>query len=377
MAAHGDKAARRRNKERERKAAAALGYPSARSYAHREGTRLGVVIGPTRLVGKEGAEEHFTLDLVDLDRGGPTERIRLDFFAHGFSFEPQAPHRAVLFEKRGSGGAHVDLSRLEVLRSITPMDGHHFYGHGTFSTTGEVLFVVESHLEAGVGAISVRDAATFAVLDTFPTYGSRPHDCVLVDHGNTLVITNGGGPIGGKDLPCVTFVHVPSRKLLERHEVSNPRLNTGHVALASGRDFAVVSAPREGLVEERSLGGVSLRTRRGGWRYLQQPNEVTDRLLGETLSVAIHGDTVAATTPLAGLLTFWSLSAGRLMRAVPLSNVRGVTVTLDGTEFVVSHGAEATLGRFSCQTLERVEHDGGRARCSGSHLYTWAYPAGA
>lgn len=367
-----DKTKRRRKRAKAQRAALSEAYPSARSYPAREGTVRGVIVGPTRVANDR--EQLFTLDLVDLDREGPTARIELGFFAHGFTFEPQAPERAALFEKRGPGAAHVDLQSREVLQAIAPMPGHHFYGHGTFARTGEALFAVESHVTEGAGAISVRDPKTFAVLETFPTYGARPHDCVLIDQGSTLAITNGGGVLDGAETPCVTFVHIASRKLLERHEVTSPRLNAGHLAVGTGHDFAVVSAPREGLPEATSLGGVSLRTKRQPLCHLTSPSEVAGRLLGETLSVALFDGIVVATTPLSGMLTFWDLQTQRLRKALHLPNVRGVTVTLDGKLLVVSYGPEATIALFDTETLERVPHDGGRARFSGSHLYTWAYP---
>lgn len=370
-----DKANRRRKKAKAQRAALAAAYPSPRSYAAREGTVRGVVVGPTRVVSESGDKRMFTLDLVDLDREGPTERIELGFFAHGFTFEPQTPERAALFEKRGRGAAHVDLCAREVLQVIEPMAGHHFYGHGTYARTGDVLFAVESHLTEGRGAISVRDPKTFAVLDTFPTYGARPHDCVLIDQGSTLAITNGGGVVGGTETPCVTFVHIASRKLLEKHEVTSPRINTGHIAVGQGHDFAVVSAPREGLPEATSLGGVSLRTNRKKLCHITAPREVAGQLFGETLSVALFEGTVAATTPQAGMLTFWDLATQRLKKALQLPNVRGLTVTLDGKQLVASYGPEATYALFDTSTLERSSADGGRARFSGSHLFTWAFPA--
>jgi hypothetical protein len=237
------------------------------------------------------------------------------------------------------------------------------------------VFAVESHLESGDGAISVRDAETFAVLETFPTYGAQPHDCVLIDRGKTLAITNGGGPLDSDQIPCVTFVHIDSRKLLEKHEVTNPRINTGHIAVGKGHDFAVVSAPRHGLDELKSLGGVSLRTQRKPWEHITEPARLMKGLVGETLSVVLHDDTVVTTTPHAGVAAFWSLHAKSLKRSVHLPDVRGVTTTLDGRYFLLSFAPQASLAVFDTRTLERVERDGGSAHFSGSHLYTWAFPA--
>jgi hypothetical protein len=113
--------------------------------------------------------------------------------------------------------------------------------------------------------------------------------------------------------------------------------------------------------------------------HASEPRELVARLFGETLSVALHtkSGTVAATTPRAGLLTFWNLYAKALNKTLELPHVRGVTLTLDGRHFVVSYGTDATYAMFDAQSLERESHDAGVACFSGSHLYTWAYPASA
>ena len=375
MAANNDKRARRRKQaQRGRRAE----YPSPHSYEQREGSRRGVLIGPSRYARPEGGQDHFTLDMLDLDADSPIQRIELGFFGHGFSFRPERPTEAVVFEKRGPGGCAVDLHARKVLAAIAPMEGHHFYGHGSFSSDGAVVFAVESHLDSGEGAISVRDGKTFELLDTFPTFGARPHDCHLIEGGKTLAITNGGGPVGSGQIPCVTFVATADRRLLEKHEVQGRAINTGHIALVSGRrDFAVVSAPREGMDEASSLGGVSLRAGKKPWRHMDAPAEITGQLWGESLSVVVHdkSGTVAATTPRGDLLTFWNLYAKALKKAVKLPDPRGVTLTLDGELFAIGYGPEASLALIDATTLEPLERDAGSHHFSGSHLYCWAHPA--
>ena len=261
-------------------------------YARRAGTRLGVVVGGTRFGDTEGQMHHF-LDLLDLDADEPElERIPVGFLPHGFALHPKRPRQAVLFEKRGPGACAVDLVERRVLASIDPMPGHAFYGHGAYVGSGEVVLGVETNLASREGVVSVRDGRTFAVLDRFPTFGARPHDCVLVDGGRTLAITNGGGRIDDDSrMPCVSFVDVTSRKLLERHPVDNPRINTGHIAFDGMRRFAVVSAPRDGLDELAEPGGLSLFKPGAPLSQVREPSSVVSRMLGESLSVCIHDAT--------------------------------------------------------------------------------------
>jgi hypothetical protein len=319
-------------------------------------------------------EARFTLDILDLDAGETVPaRIPLDFFGHGLAVHPKRPQEAALLEKRGRGGCALDLAARRVVRPIAPMEGHAFYGHAAYSHEGDVLFIVETQLESNQGAVSIRDSSTFAVLATFPTFGMAPHDCHLVEQGRTLVITNGGGPVDSPFLPSVTFVDVKTRALLEKHDVLDRNRNTGHVAVAENREFAAVSAPRDGLPARTSLGGVSLRRRGQPWVHMAAPKAVTSRLVGESLSVAIHGPsrTVLATHPDGDLITFWSLDRGGLTGMLELSGPRGVTVTLDEQLYVVSYGADARLLLIQADPIRvRLDYQLAPGMFGGAHLYT-------
>ena len=341
--------------------------------------RLGTLVGGTRYGDPATQTIRYCLDLLDLDvlDAGAAEpaRIPLDFFAHGFAPHPSRPE-AVILEKRGPGGAYVDLARREVLRPVAPLPGHHFYGHGAFSRDAGALFAVETELASNQGVISVRDPSSFAVLGTFPTFGEAPHDCVLLEEGRTLAVTNGGGRAGAGagGAPCVSFVDVASRRLLEKFEASDPNINTGHVAVTKDRAFVVVSAPRDGL-PETALGGVSVRLKGGPLRYATRPTVATSRMVGESLSVCIHEGTRTAlvTHPYGGLITFWNLDAGALVGALDLPHARGVTLTLDQRYFAVSYGPAASLLLIETSPLRPVlERDPGARRFSGSHVYTWS-----
>lgn len=338
--------------------------------------RLGVLVGGTRYGDPVTRATLHSFDMLDLDAGEAEPfRVQVDFLVHGFCRHPKRPEAALL-EKRGPGGCYVDLAGKRVIKPIAPLEGHHFYGHGAFSRDADVLFAVETELASKDGVISVRDPESFAVLDTFPTFGKAPHDCALIEDGRTLVITNGGGPIDSADLPCVSFVDVATRKLLEKHEVSDPQINTGHVALSRDRSFVVVSAPRDGL-PEMALGGVSLRPRGGKLGYATEPRAATSRMHGESLSVAIDERTRTAlcTHPYGGLITFWNLDTGKLFAALDVPNARGVTLTLDGRYWVVAFGDTAGLLFIETSPLEPLtDRPPGTRRFGGSHVYAWAPP---
>ncbi len=314
--------------------------------------------------------------LIAIDSAGKRyAKVALDFHFHGFAPHPAQRQRAVLFEKKGPGACEVDLLAKQVVRPLRTSEDRQFYGHGAFSLDGKQLYATESILKTGEGVIVLRDGATLAQSGEFPTYGSRPHDCVLIDRGRTLVITNGGGTLEETDAaPSITFVDVATRKLREKLPFDNPRLNAGHLALTSRRELVVISAPRSGL-PNGDLGGISLRAPGAPLKQLTEPAEVTHRMIGETLSLAIHepSHVVAVTTPDADLVTFWNYQRGKLVKSLKLDHPRGITLTRDQRYFAVSHGAVTpVLSYLSTTTLEpdaaRTVAD---AHLSGSHMYTW------
>ncbi|MGA7283316.1 MAG: DUF1513 domain-containing protein [Candidatus Cybelea sp.] len=341
----------------------------------RASLRLGAVVGPTRSVVSESRQERYTVDILDLDVGeAPATSIPLDFFGHGLAMHPRRPAEAALFEKRGSGGCLLDLATRKMVRPLAPMKGHAFYGHAAYSREGDALFVVETNLDNKQGVISIRDSTTFDVLDSFLTYGVAPHDCHLVEDGRTLVIANGGGSIDSSFLPSVTFVDVNSWVLLEKFEVLDRNRNVGHVAVAANREFAAVSAPRDGLPPRTALGGVSLRRHGQPLAHVVEPTSITTRLIGESLSVAIHGPSraVVATHPDADLITFWSLDSGALVGKLEVPGPRGVTVTLDERLYIVSYGRDGRVALIQADPVQVLPYQLATGVFGGAHLYTWA-----
>jgi hypothetical protein len=332
-------------------------------------------VGGTK--GQTAQGEAFSLDLVELELGGAkVRRIGLDFLPHGVAFDPRAPLRAATFEKRGPGGAIVELGEGRLERHVVPSPGRHFYGHAAFSSDGARLFVVESDLRTHRGVLTVRNARDGSFIREFPTYGVDPHDCVMLEDQRTLCVTNAGAALGqvGEELEaCVTFVDTETERLVQRFGFGDPKINAGHVAVRTDRSFAVVSAPRAGLDELTSLGGVTLRRVPTKPSRMKEPKSVTQQLVGETLSVAMIDDIVVATTPNANLVTMWSLAKGKLLGTVSLEFPRGVLPTKQGDAVLVTYGK--SMPRVTSLELAtrapRSELPIASGVCSGSHIFAY------
>jgi hypothetical protein len=321
---------------------------------------------------RNNATGDFAFYLIAIDASGAHAcQATLDFHMHGFAPHPHAPERAVLFEKKGPGACEVDLRAGKMLRKLVAAPDCTFYGHGRYGADGAHLYVTESRSD-GTGVITVRDGKSFALLGQFPSYGAEPHDCQLVDDSRVLAITNGGGVLDdAASPPSVTFVDVRTTKLVERVLIDEPRINAGHLVVTPKKQLVIVSAPRKGLPQS-DLAGVSIRSGKT-LLHMREPQVIKSRMIGETLSLAVHApsSTAIATTPDANLLTFWSLEQRRMVRSMDLEHPRGVTVTRDQRYFVVSCGVAPKLLYLSTKTFEA---DATRtvegANISSSHIYT-------
>jgi uncharacterized protein len=335
---------------------------------------FGTVLGGTR--GETQAGSVFTLDAVDTV-ACKVQRVSFDFLAHGIAFDPRLASRLATFEKRGPGGAVVNVApdgALTVERRVLPSPGRRFYGHAAFSGDGKQVFVVESDLASHQGVMTIREGQTLALRGEFPTYGADPHDCVLLEDKRTLCITNAGGTLGSNDDACVTLVDSVTHKLVQKFSFGDPKINAGHVAIRADKSFAVVSAPRAGLDVNASVGGITLRSAPNRPERMRSPKALTEKeLIGESLSVCIMQDTVIVTTPEANLITFWSLKHGKLLGRLSLEFPRGVLAAPEKGSVLISYGRRmpclAAVNLEAREVMPEIRLPEGV--CSGSHLYAY------
>lgn len=336
-------------------------------------SRKGYVLGGGGFV-SEGTQ-HYVLSLVNLDADVPkAELIPLSFLGHGISFHSTDRFRAAVFEKKGPGACLVDLAARQVVRPIVSPAERRFYGHGAYSADGCLLYAAESLIDKDfAGVLSVRDAESLRELGTVPTFGCSPHDCILIDEGKTLVVSNGGGPLEGGDPPCVCYIDITSGKLLDKVVLDSPLFNTGHIALSTRGDLAIISAPREGLPSpNEQLGALSIRPLGEDVLTVKKPGSVVQRMRGETLSLSIveAAQLVIATNPFGNLVSMWNLRDGTYVGKIDLEGPRGVCQSLDKDWFLISHVEDKSvaLTAYSCGNRKPTGWALNPSFMSGSHI---------
>lgn len=319
--------------------------------------------------------QHFVLALIDLDEQSPfAQTIPLPFLGHGFAFDPTCRFRVALFEKKGPGAALLDLRERRVIAPIETPSQRRFYGHGAYSQDGSLLYATESVISDDfAGVLSVRDAVTLRELGLIPTHGVSPHDCLVIEEGKTLVVSNGGGPLDGGELPCVCYVELASGKLLDKVVLDSPLHNTGHIALSQRGDLAIVSAPRDGLPNpNEQLGAVSLRTHGSDVMTVKRPASVVQRMRGETLSLTIleSSQIVVTTNPFGNLVSMWNLRDATFAGKLELHGPRGVCQSLDTEWLLVSHVLEQSVALTAYHSASRkpVGWMVNPSYMSGSHI---------
>lgn len=336
--------------------------------------RLGVVVGGGAGGGK------FFVGINDLDASPPSTRFPEDigFLGHGFTPRIDRPHIVLITEKHGAGCCEFDLKQGKLLRRVQTVPGREFYGHSAFSPDGRLWYCTEAITGDGSydGVLAIRDADSFELRgETFPTHGVSPHDCILIDDGETLVVTNGGGPVDSEFPASVAYVSVKSGEARKVLKFKDPRINAGHIAMTSRGELVCVSAPRDGIKDTSPdfIGAISFYDPKTD-KFTTAEDPIRARMTSETLSVAIREETmlVAATNPKGNLITFWDFHTGSLVKSMDEFKVpRGISLTLDGRYFAVTHDQETHLTLIDAETLEPRQQLVDRSYISGSHNYVF------
>lgn len=233
----------------------------------------------------------------------------------------QAGGEAVVFARRpGSFALAFDIhGRREPVLFTTPAN-RHFYGHGTFSRDGRLLYATEHDNGTRAGVIGVYDASGgYRRVGEFPTYGVGPHEAILLADGKTLAVANGGiethvepGMTGREKLnvetmqPSLAFIDSSSGRLISQHMQSKGlhKLSVRHLAQdASGAIW--FGCQWEGAAGDTPelIGCAGIDT---PMRIIEPANPMGARLAGYIGSVAISGDgrLIAASAPRAGRIVY-------------------------------------------------------------------------
>ncbi|MCF2872660.1 DUF1513 domain-containing protein [Octadecabacter sp. G9-8] len=274
--------------------------------------------------------------LAGLDaRGSIRFRIPLPARGHAAAAHPQRPEAVAFARRPGTFAVVLDCRNGDVLARLDSPQGRHFYGHGTYDQTGEVLFTTENDFEAGRGCIGVWDARRgYRRIAELPSQGVGPHDLRLMPDG-TLVVANGGidtHPASGREKlnipdmrPNLSYLDVDGQ-VLDQVEPSAHLASVRHLSV---RNDGLVGIGMQWQGEVAAAPALVATHRRG--EVLREMGDGR-RLDGYVGSVAFSGDSgrLAVTSPRAGVVQVFDLDGDGTEHCFEDKDVCGVAGTTRG-----------------------------------------------
>ena len=270
---------------------------------------------------------------------------------HSFAIRPGGRSAAHFARRPGRFALVLDVARGAIERRVeTPAD-RHFYGHGTFSQDGRLLYATENDFDGERGVIGIYDAeADYRRVGEIPSHGFGPHEIALLSDGDTLVVAN-GGIATHPDLPRVKLnlpTMVPSLCHIDRQsgtllrelrlDPALHRLSIRHLAVGPA-DAVAVAMQFEGPAQDL-VPLVAIQRDGGGLHLLQGPRAVLRAMKNYCGSICFDpsGQIIAVSAPRGGLVTFWDVDAGHHLSFARVSDGCGVAPGARPGEFLASSG---------------------------------------
>jgi hypothetical protein len=289
------------------------------------------------------------------ERGDLIASIDLPDRGHDITYSREAGRGVVFARQPGTFAVVFDPAGQAAPITLTSPEGRHFYGHGVFSPDGKLLYATESDFEAAQGVIGVYDATgDYKRIAEFPTYGTGPHELLLMPDGKTLVIANGGiethPDFGKAELnletmdPSVAFVDAASGALIGqlRLEAGLHQLSIRHMAIdIRGRVWFGCQYKGAPSASPQLVGYA---TRDGEIQLVELPPDTLRDLRNYVGSVAVSadGETVAISSPEGNLLVAIDVAGGKPVLVETLRS--GCGLAADNSGFVATSGLGDMIG---------------------------------
>ncbi len=303
-------------------------------------------------------------ELVIADAQRVRARFPSEVRGHGLAVSPVDPARVVMFGRRPKRvGIAVDVRSASVVGEFECAPGRHMSGHGCFSADGARLFVVEADLVTGEGTIAVLDANTLVRLGEFSSHGVGPHEVALMPSGDVLAVANGGlitepdgrDPINLNTMrSSLAYVDIDTGALRSEHLALESKASLRHLAVAEdGTVVVVMQIQREALNDTLPRPLIAVHRPGRGLESLEEGLELGTAMDDYAGAVAVDGVSrvAAVTSPRGNLVAYWNLDTGASVGVQGFDDVSGVTVSADGTHFVLS-GSGGQVRQTDTTTLE-------------------------
>ncbi len=293
--------------------------------------------------------------------GAPHFKIKLPARGHGYAQHATRAETIVFGRRPGSFAALVDTRAGTLAGMIDPPQGRCFYGHGTFSADGALLYVCEHDDATGNGFIGVYDAQhSYKRIGDFAAGGIGPHEVRLLPDGQTLVVAVGGILTDGKRDklniatmdPSIAYLDAASGKVVEqvRAPAEWHQLSIRHIDLDAQGRVAIAMQYEGDAGASVPLAALHVRGQTA-LQFLRAGEDDAMRLkqyLGD-IAFSVDGATICATSPVGSVVALWDARSGAYIEMTDAADGCGI-VSL-GEAFVVS-GGDGRLRRLDTAANE-------------------------
>lgn len=296
--------------------------------------------------GIRAADGSFAVATVT-EQGRIIDQVALPARAHGMAFS-KATGKTVAFARRPGTYAMIfdPWNRAEPI-VISAREGRHFYGHGTFSPDGRLLYASENDFDNNRGIIGLYDAGNrFARVGEYETYGVGPHDMTVSDDGRFLIVANGGietHPDFGRTKlnldhmePSLTLIDAASGRLIEKHTLPSQytQVSTRHVDIdASGRVWFACQYEGHRNDLPPLIGHFA---RDEDLSFVTLPDDTTRALGNYVGAIAVNRaeNLVGVTSPVEGTSVTLDAKTGKVLKVESIADAAGIAPARHG--FAVS-----------------------------------------
>ena len=255
-----------------------------------------------------------------------------------------------------------DLISGECLAEITLPTDRHLYGHGVFSADGRFFYAPENAwqlINGDSGRVVVWEISrdrlnnknfTMTRVNDFPSYGTGPHELLLQNDQQTLVVANGGirtHPEHGREKlnidsmqSSLVYIHAVTGDLQEQHtlDVDYHQASIRHLHQNS-LGQVILGMQYEGEPFDRvpllalHKQGEALKT-----LWAPEPQQGLLKQYIGSVRFDLSGLFFAASCPRGNLITFWDVGSGAMVNSVRSRDGCGLCASEDGFLFTAGTG---------------------------------------
>jgi uncharacterized protein len=316
---------------------AAVGFNPARAGPYARADDIAFVSAAKR--GKSA----FSILLLSAN-GAILREVPLTARGHDVAMHPASGNAVVFARRPGTFAVAFNLNNATEPQIFNAQEGRHFYGHGTFSPDGRLLYISENDIAGARGVIGVYSVAGgYKKIGEHLSHGLGPHEIILLPDGKTLAVANGGldtVPEAGRENlnldamePSLTFVDRETGQLRAKHTLPSDlkQLSIRHIA-ADASGLIWFGAQWEGSPSEmpQVIGSAG---ETGRLRLITPSANAGLELKGYIGSMAASRDgrIIAASAPKAGRVVYIEAATGAVKAVSELKDACGIAGEHDDT----------------------------------------------